>query len=205
MGDNDTSDHLRVLLYKGTGSETVSLGDYLDQYREGFADWAPDLGFVGLDLSIDGQSFWSWRVPIGDLARVVFQIEAALRRIAEDEPALIRIAVDDAPEGRYFSLRPDGDTVYLSLIDVEDPDIAFRYPVDRDGNPVVEVYRAIAPLVEGGDSANGAAAGEQIGGQPNLRHTPYPRAGLEAELRRAADQGRQLYELLGEEFSLELY
>lgn len=197
---SNEKDHLRLLLYRGTGGDTVRLDELLRQRRLGSTDWTPYLGLVGLDLTVGGEPRWPSRTPIGDLARMAFQFEAAALRIRDGELALARIGVDDFPIGGFFRFRPDGERVSVSLINVRDPDIAYRYPVDSEGQPVAEVY---ARLADRGPDDVGAAP--QGGGPPELRDLVFPRDRLVTDLAEEAERGRQLYDALGQEFRLELY
>lgn len=199
MTESLDEDHLRLLVYRGTGEETIPVADYLDQHRRGGADWAPYLGLVGLDLTVGGKPRWP-RISVGDLARMAFQMEAASRRIRQDDLALIRIAVDDFPVGAFFRLRPEGEIVRISLTEVTDPDIAYRYPVDRDGHPVAEVYERVgnAPIAQSGEEPRAT-------NRPELREVAFPRHRLESDLASEAARGRALYDELGQDFDLELY
>lgn len=174
--------------------------DYLRERRRAGSDWTPYLGLVGLDLTVGGEHRWPSRNAVGDLARMAFQFESAGRRLAEGEPALVRIAVDDSPLGAFFRFRPRDDIVDISLIILSDPDIAYRYPVGRDGGAVSEVYAGVADL-----SATDASAAQQESGLPDLRGLAFPRDQLVSDLTEEAARGRELYDELGQEFYLELY
>jgi hypothetical protein len=200
MTESIAQDHLRLLLYRGTGGDTVPVAEYLAQRRDGAADWSPYLGLVGLDLTVAGEALWpSWK-PIGDLARMAFQFEAAARRLRDGEQALARIAVDDFPIGGYLRFCPDGDRVSVSLINVSDPEVAYRYPVDADGSAVTEVYARIAGL-----TAEEASAAQQESGLPDLGDLSMLRDALASDLAGEAARGRELYDALGIAFDLELY
>ncbi|OJV24588.1 MAG: hypothetical protein BGO26_18615 [Actinobacteria bacterium 69-20] len=200
MSESMADDRLRLLLYRGTGGDTVPLSEYLDQHRRGEADWTPYLGMVALDLTVGGESLWPSRVGMGDLARWTLQMGSASDRLRRGEPALVRIAVDDAPVGGFFLMRPDTDVVRISVVDVTDPDMAYRYPVDHQGMPVTDVYECV--------EAAAAEATDQDPTEadlPRFRDIPFPRERLIEDLAGEARRGRELYDELGVNFYVELY
>jgi hypothetical protein len=200
MTETTATDYLRLLLYQGTGAETIPVGDYLDRRRHGIIDDTVDPGLVALDITSGGEPSWPAPIVVGDLARVTFQMGAADLRIRDGDLAVVRIAIDDYPVGRFLRFRPDGDTVDISLVNVTDPDIAYRYPVDREGLAVPEVYEHIAELGDARSDEEPVATG-----LPELHVVAFPRGRLGSDLADVAAGGREFYDELGLDYYLELY
>lgn len=200
MSEPTATDRFSLLLYKGTGGDTVPVSDYLAEVRNSEPDWKPYLGMIAVDLTVAGTPLWPARVGMGDLARWTFQMEAASGALRRGERAIIRIPVDDAPVGGFFLMEPDADTVRISVVDVADPDTGYRYPVDREGRPVPEVYESVQAAF-----ATSMGDGQTEGGLPGIHGVAFPRERLIDDLTREAKQGRELYDELGVPYYLELY
>ncbi len=200
MTSPDETDRLRLLVYYGTGGDTVPISEYLDQRRAGTVDWTPGLSQVGMDLTVGGESQWPTWKTVGDLARTAFQWEAAATRLRGEDTALVRIGIDDFPIGTYVRFTPENDAVLITSLAVEAPEFAYRYPVDESGQPVPEVYEHILGLSD----ADQAEARDEAG-LPSLDDVAFPRERLIEALSTEAAHARELYRALGADFSLELY
>lgn len=193
---------LRLLVYQGTGGNTVPLSEYLRKHGLGDVDWTPGLSQLGMDLTVGGESQWpSWKT-IGDLARTAFQWEAAAARLRSGEPALVRIGIDDFPIGAYLRFTPRDDVFLISSLAVNDPGYSFRYPLDESGHAISEVYEHIVNLDPSGIDQ---AAARDEAGLPALNEVAFPRDVLLSDMDGEAASARRLCSELGADFFLELY
>jgi hypothetical protein len=202
MTSPDQSDRIRLLVYYGTGADTVPVSEYLDQHRSGTVDWTPGLSQVGMELTVGGHEQWPTWKTIGDLARTAVQWEAAATRLRAGETALVRIGIDDFPIGGYFRFTPENDAVLITSLPVESPEYAYRYPVDESGDPVPDVYEHILGLSLAGAELDEA---RDEAGLPALDDVAFPRDRLIDELSTESAHARELYGALGADFHLELY
>jgi hypothetical protein len=194
-----SDDHLCFAVYEGTSEATMPVTEALAQAEAGELGFTPYLGMVNLDLTVGGVRRWPSRAGIGDLARLCLQAEAAADRLAADQVALLRSAVDDGPVGGYFLFEPAGEQARVSMLSIADPDWSYRYPVDRRGRPVEDVYRYVA---EQRDTL--LVPIDEAWQDVFFADLSVPRDLLIDSLRREAAAGRRLYEVLDVPFYLEL-
>lgn len=186
------------LLVNEPGTESfLPLREYLRRRRAGEVDWAPDLVLLSLGLDAGGRTVWEPPRPIGDLGRVVLQFEAAAERLANDEPAIVRQAVEDSDWAVLLLLDPAAEErVTASVRFLHGTPEAVMYPVSEHYGQ--ELYAFVAAHRDELETASGGAWDDMIGPP-----APLERAFAVERLREEAAVGRQTAAALGQDLAAE--
>lgn len=179
---------------EGPGREGLALAAYVRGRRAGTLDWPPDVLWTGLVFDDDeGRALWPPRMPFGDLARIVIELESAADRLERGDNALVRQAMDDTEEGIHLRFEPSGEDAVHGSLHVIAGVVAERgeYPASLWEDENEELYTFVA---------------EHPSARPEhwdarlLDGTALDRAWLIERLRDQARLGREAHEAAGIEF-----
>ncbi len=190
------ANQFQLAVYRPHTAEMYSIADYLALRDREEADWRPYLGLVGMILKVDDRDWWSHRSSIGDLNRIVLQLEAAHVRLVQGQDAILRSAMDDYDVGAYFLLEPSSQQVVrISLFSIEDTNYSFDYPVSKYPERVEALYKYVRENREQLMKPFHPDWAEQY-----FRELPFPYTEFLDSIQRETELGRKLYQVLGEEF-----
>ena len=185
----------QLAIYTEDLEATLPLADYLQQRSEGRAGWDPSLEDSTVILEAEGREWLACSWNLGNLGLMIYQYEAARKRLAQGLPALIRSAVDDYSDVPFLMFEPIASTeVSISLFFIEDLEMRLIYPVVGNSAHIQRLYDHV--------EANRAhLLGPVKPGQAGytFRRLRFPSGQLLKSLEREAKLGRHFYALLGRE------
>lgn len=179
-----STDGVRLALFRGASDELITVEDALAALESGPVD---DLGVEATTMSIvaAGREHLGAEISLGELPRLVDQLEPAATRVERGELALVRSASMDL-EGIYLLFEPEPDDGVQIEIGVIEAPWSDWFP-DDDAH-ATELYGLVAEHL---DAMRENAAG-------NLFEPAHlPRVVVVDSLRREAPLGRRLVEQLG--------
>jgi hypothetical protein len=195
------ADRLQLAVRDPGEPRAVSLEEYLRGRAEGTIDWEPYLGHVLLDLMVGGVQVWPYDMTVGDLPRVVVEFEQAAERLAAGREGLVRQALDDSFEAVLLLAEPDGaEQLSLSMIVITEPEPSRWYPALwwHEDNPVL--YDYVREHRSEVATAPGPAFADLC-----FRGVSASSAWVVENLRREAERGRQVHDVLGLPFDGERF
>jgi hypothetical protein len=129
-----------IALYKGASFETINLKDWFLMEAKERAGFDTDLENIGISLSVNGEERLAQLISMGPLNSMLAQLDQAIARLENFEPALLRSGVLDVSDGHYLLLEPtsDGQTVLISLISLSELPISEYFPNGRMSDKLYE-------------------------------------------------------------------
>ncbi|HSJ54900.1 MAG TPA: hypothetical protein VLC52_14250 [Anaerolineae bacterium] len=191
----------RLAVYDEEDEENkLLLEDYLRLRQAGTVDWDPSLENSGLSLVCQGREWLLDHWNTGQINLLILQVEEAVRRLKEGRETIVRIGAIDSAGGPYLLLTPTDREVEISLFVIRDRRYYLDFPIEDVSGSAADLYAHLDQQRQELLEPVGGAAGEKY-----FKRLRCPGQELLAEMQRAAQSGRDLYELLGRPVDSEVY